>query len=249
MLACIIIASAIPAFILMTYNYICFENPLSIAHFHHSYDQTKHSLKTWFVFQQSIIQNYRLLFGAPVEIVQKKDLMGLLTSSPFLLFIFLSIPLFIRKKIKITLEHWTALAGFAFVMFIASSISKPYGGWDRDYRYFCIAVPLLAPLLATVIKWTIQGTNGIVSQKRKIAVMTIFSFPVLYSISKQLDHIRHIPQKQYLTHFINFEAAIINMGLFLILFTFLGLLVYFFMCKINSKNSKYKHFARGSTKT
>jgi hypothetical protein len=246
---CIIIASAIPAAILLTYNYICFDNPLSIAHFYHSRDHTKHSIKTLFVFQQSIIQNYRLLFGAPVEIVQRKDLMGLLTSSPFLLFIFLSIPLFIRKKIKITPENWTAFAGFACVMFFASSISNPYGGWDRDYRYFCIAVPLLAPLLATVIKWIIQGSNGIVSQKRKIVVMTIFSFPVLYSISKQLDHIRHIPQKKYPTHFINFEAAIINIGLFFILFVFLGWLAYLLIRKMNSKKSKYKHFVRGPTQT
>lgn len=244
--ACIIIASAIPAAILLAYNYICFDNPLSIAHFYHSRDYTKHSVKTLFIFQQSIIQNYRLLFGAPVEIVQKKDLMGLLTSSPFLLFIFLSIPLLIRKKIEITPEHWTVLAGFACVMFIASSISKPYGGWDRDYRYFCMAVPLLAPLLATVITWTIKGTKGIVSQKRKIVVMVIFIFPLLFSISNQLDHIRHIPQKKYPTHFINFEAAIINMGLFLFLFTFLGLLVYFFIRKTNSKSPSYKHFGKGT---
>lgn len=244
-LSCIIIATIIPAAILLAYNYTCFENPLSIAHFYHSVDYQNHSFKTLFVFKQSLIQIYRLFFGAPVEIVHKQNLMGLLPSSPFLIFIFLCIPFFIKKQIKISLEHWTAFTGFVCVMFFASSIFDPYGGWDRDYRYFCIVVPLLAPLLTIVLKRMLQAS---LSKQFKIVLLTVFCISVLYSISTQLIHIRHIFQEKYPSHFINFGAAIVNIGLFVVLFTFLTWPAYLLLRKLNLCRPNPMCFAKVSTK-
>jgi hypothetical protein len=185
----VVISGLVPMLALMYYNYVCFESPFSIAHFHHSSDT-------------------------------------MMSASPFLYFALLWIPLVLSGRNKLRGEHMVLLTAFCLILAGAASFWAPYGGWDRDYRYFLIAVPLLAPFLAKVLDFLLTGSNLPWVNIGRYLCLALFVLAIIVSITNQLHHVRHQMQMQYNTHFPNWEAALTNVSVAVLVIVLIGMVLY-----------------------
>ena len=208
-------AGLIPMLILMAYNFTCFESPFSIAHFHHSTDTRNHQVGTLFEFESFVKVLSNLFFGASRAEVGRQDITSLMNSSPFLYFVLGVIPLLFLQKLSLRAEHYVLLSAFCLLVLGAASFWAPYGGWDRDYRYFLAAVPLLAPFLGHTLDFLFESTDSVVIKVSKLVTLLAFAALACLSVSLQFKHIRHAMQVQYANPWMNWEAAITNMSLFI----------------------------------
>ncbi|MEH6587263.1 MAG: hypothetical protein V7720_11940 [Halioglobus sp.] len=213
-LAMTITAGLLPMLALMVYNWVCFESPFSLAHFHHSTDTANHQLGSLFKFenQGKVLQN--LFFGAPKEEVGRQDLTGLISASPFLIIILLPLINRLLKKEWPKAEIVTLASVIALIVLGASSFHSPYGGWDRDYRYFVVIVPLFAPFVAQALTLMFKPAENTIIRVAQWLLLVIFSYLAWLSISFHFQHIRHAMQVQYETPWINLQAALVNVSLF-----------------------------------
>lgn len=217
LLAGFVAAGAVPMIVLAVYNQVCFESPFSIAHFHHATFAETRELNTLFVFTPTPAVLWRLLFGASKEVVGRNDLLGLVNGSPFVLLGLAVMPLAALGKVRVRTELYVLLAGFALVAVFAAANWSPYGGWDRDYRFFLIVVPLLSPFVALPLEWLLRDRGrGGRALFCGIAV-GLFGLLVLYSVRVQFAHIRHYPQVQFPNPLVNLSAALVNVGLIALL--------------------------------
>lgn len=208
-------AGLLPMIVLMIYNWTCFNSPFSIAHFHHAVDTSNHELGTLLRFDHALVAANNLLFGAPKSEVGRQDLVGLFSSSPFLYFalIFPLIAGFGYRRI--TSEHCVLIASIILLILGGASVFAPYGGWDRDYRYFLAAIPLFAPFIGVVLDFLVdRGTGRIITYIKYLALI-VFIALYLVSVRYQTAHIRHEGQIQYSHLLVNYEAALLNVSLFL----------------------------------
>ena len=207
------IAGLLPMFVLMTYNFVCFGDALSIAHFHHATDTSNHSLNTLLRFEGAAKAGVNLLFGATREEVGRQDLLGLFSHSPFLMLLAIYPVLLARRIVVFSMDSAVILASILLLIFGGSSIWAPYGGWDRDYRYFMVAIPLFAPFLAQCIQWLLSFSTSVVTSISKafIGFMTVIGCVI--SARNQLDHVRHAAQIQYNETLVNLDAAIWNVSM------------------------------------
>ena len=201
--------------VLMAYNFTCFDSPFSIAHFHHSTDARNHQMDTLFEFDNFLKVLSNLMFGADKLEVGRQDITSLMHSSPFLYFALGAIPLVFSRKLQLRAEHWVLLAAFCLLLLGAASFWAPYGGWDRDYRYFLVAVPLLAPFLGHTLDYLFELSGPVFNNLSKLLGSLLFAALACLSIYWQFKHIRHAMQTQYASHWVNCEAAIQNVTLFL----------------------------------
>jgi hypothetical protein len=213
-LAAVMIAGLLPMAVLMLYNWVCFDSPFSLAHFHHSTDTANHQLSTLFQPERilGVLQN--LLLGAPREEVGRQDLTGLLSSSPFLLIVLIPLIRGVFNRSKPKPETLVLAASIVLIMLGASSFHSPYGGWDRDYRYFLVIVPLLAPFIAGGLAMMITTTeNKLVRAAQGLAVAAS-GYLLWISVSFHFQHVRHAAQIPYPTPWINLPASLVNVSLF-----------------------------------
>jgi hypothetical protein len=222
----VVISGLVPMLALMYYNYVCFESPFSIAHFHHSSDTRNHEFRTMFKLESALKVLTNLLFGAPKSEVGRQDITGLMSASPFLYFALLWIPLVLSGRNKLRGEHMVLLTAFCLILAGAASFWAPYGGWDRDYRYFLIAVPLLAPFLAKVLDFLLTGSNLPWVNIGRYLCLALFVLAIIVSITNQLHHVRHKMQAQYNTHFPNWEAALTNVSVAVLVIVLIGMVLY-----------------------
>ncbi len=232
-LAKLSLAGIVPMLALMIYNWICFDSPFSIAHFHHASDAQNHELGTLLRFDHTLSAAKNLLFGAPKSVVGRQDMVGLFSSSPFLYFVLLFPLLAILGYRQVTLEHWVLAVSILLLILGGASVFAPYGGWDRDYRYFLVAIPLFGPFLGSVLDVLFEKNNEWMGRCIKYLALFGFSALCILSLRDQLAHIRHPGQIQYTHLLVNYDAAIVNVSLFfgfmvvtflmsLILFRFFG---------------------------
>ncbi|MEP5567142.1 MAG: hypothetical protein ABJN62_04850 [Halioglobus sp.] len=220
-----ILAGVLPMSVLMLYNWICFESPFSLAHFHHSTDTANHSLSSLFQFERVREVLVNLLFGAPKEEVGRQDLTGLISSSPFLIIIAVPLIVLLKNQQWPKAETVVTTSAILLVMLGAASFHSPYGGWDRDYRYFLAVVPLCAPLLASGLTLvTVQPVSSVAKAGKWLALI-VFSYLFWVSAEFQFHHIRHASQVQYPTPWINQHAALFNVSLLWIYLAALMLLL------------------------
>ena len=174
-------------------------------------------MNTLFVFTPTPAVLWRLLFGASKEVVGRNDLLGLVNGSPFVLLGLAVLPLAVLGKLRVRTELYVLLAGFALVAVLAASNWSPYGGWDRDYRYFLMVVPLLSPFVALALEWLVldRGRGGRALFCR--FAVGLFGLLVVYSVRVQFAHIRHYPQVQFPNPLVNLSAALVNVGLIALL--------------------------------
>ena len=208
--------SMIPASILLIYNSVNFDNPFSIAPFHHGSDFFNHTFKTMFVPGQSIVVFLKLLFSLNVN--------SLFISSPILFFILMFVPLVKKDKKLVNLELFICLTSFLIIGLAASGFKSPFGGYDKDYRYFLSGVPLLAPFFAICLR---ECTNFIQNKFTKKGIFIYWILVGLILVKSFLFQFNHIRHKGYIslqTHFSNimpaFQNFIILGGLFISLFLF-----------------------------
>ena len=212
-----ICAGLLPMSVLMSYNTICFDSPFSIAHFHHASDPQNHQLNSLLRVEQSWNAALNLLFGAPRSEVGRQDLVGLFSSSPFL-WITLLFPWAIATGEHGRRSEYLVLAACISLLVIgASSVFAPYGGWDRDYRYFAAMLPLLAPFLGCVLQALLRPSTSVPWNAVRIALLAGCAGLLILSIGNQLQHLRHPAQVQYPALLVNLEPALVNVSLFLAL--------------------------------
>lgn len=211
------IAGFLPMLVLMAYNWTCFDSPFSIAHFHHASDAQNHELSTLLRFNQTWAAAKNLLFGAPRSEVGRQDLTGLFSASPFLYFAFIFLLLIATKYCRINAEYFLLIACIVLAMLGGASVFAPYGGWDRDYRYFVAVMPLFAPFIGVVLDFLLDRGNGRVFPYLKYLALAFFLGLLFVSTRQQFAHIRHESQIQYTHLLVNYEAALVNVSLFLVL--------------------------------
>jgi hypothetical protein len=114
-------------------------------------------------------------------------------------------------------EYFLLIACIVLVMLGGASVFAPYGGWDRDYRYFVAVMPLFAPFIGAVLDFLLDKGNGRVFSYLKYLALALFLGLLLLSTRQQFAHIRHESQIQYTHLLINYEAALVNVSLFLVL--------------------------------
>lgn len=226
-IAAIVVAGITPMFILMAYNWVCFGSVFSIAHFHHATDVANHHLGTLLRFEGTLVATGNLLFGAPEAEVGRQDLLGLFSASPFLYFSLLAIPLAILGMRKFSKEDLVLFASIVLLILGGASVFAPYGGWDRDYRYFLAAIPLFAPSIGYVLDYLLQLAGKRFAGGLKYSAIAVFVVLVVVSIQAQVAHVRHPGQAQYPSLFINYQAALINVSLFFGFVISAGLLLIF----------------------
>ncbi len=221
-----ILAGLFPLGLLATYNTVCFNSPFSLAHFHHSEDVANHSLSTLFNFQRvgEVLGNFML--GAPRAEVGKQDLTGLLTTSPFLLACLL--PVFSGSfRSRGSSAAALTLAGAILLVIIgAAGVFAPYGGWDRDYRYFVAILPLCAPFLALALADLLAMPHSWPARTGQGLGFALLFAGWVYAVIFQLGHVRHSLQPQYPTHWVNLQAAAINVSLAWLYFTLIACLLW-----------------------
>jgi hypothetical protein len=223
-IAGVVLAGLVPMSLLMTYNYICFDSPLSIAHFHHSHDKANHEISTLLRFDKASSAAINLLFGAPKSEVGRQDLTGLFSSSPFLYFAFFYPCLLVAGYRKPSAEHLTLFCCMVLLIVGGASVWDPYGGWDRDYRYFVVIAPLFTPFLGTVLDFLFERHSRHSVNFVKYAAILMFVGLFYVSVTHQLAHVRHAVQIQAPSILINTGPALVNVTLFLgLLFTLIAL--------------------------
>ena len=211
----VVVAGLMPMSVLMMYNWVCFDSPFVLAHFHHSHDTANHEITTLLRLDQSLGVAGNLLFGAPESEVGRKDLVGLFSASPFLYSLAL-FPLLVAKRYsKFTAEHAVLAVSVILLMLGASSVWEPYGGWDRDYRYFVVAVPLLAPFVGAVLDFLLHAAPGVFYRSIKYLAILAFFGLCYISVKNQLAHVRHELQVQPPHLLINYDSSLVNVSLLL----------------------------------
>jgi len=233
----VFVAGFIPMVVLMLYNWTCFDSPVSIAHFHHATDTQNHDIGTLLRFDHALTAATNLLFGATKAEVGRQDLVSLFSSSPFMYFTLAFFLLVAVGYHRFTTKHFVLITSIILLTLGGSSVFAPYGGWDRDYRYFMAIIPLFAPLLGVVLDFLVNNAHGRVIMSAKYLVLLIFMWLLFLSVKNQVAHIRHDGQIQYTHLFVNYEAALVNVSLFLALvggvITFTVLLPRAFTCVVN----------------
>ncbi len=208
-----LLAGALPMGMLGIYNVVCFDSPFSLAHFHHSVDTANHKLGTLFNFERlgTVLGNF--LFGASKAEVGKQDLTGLIVTSPFLLACLL--PLFSGKLRErgVRGEAATLAACILLVVVGAAGVFAPYGGWDRDYRYFVAILPLCAPLLALAVDTLLDLRRKRFGGACCVVGLALLGAAWAYAAHFQFGHVRHAMQAPFPTPWINLRPALVNVSL------------------------------------
>jgi len=205
-LSYVFMLSMIPASILLAYNTLNFDNPFSIAHFHHGSDFYNHSFKTMFVPTQSIVVFLHLLFSL--------NLTSLFMSSPILLLVFTFVPLVRMDRKLVNAELLTCLCSFLIIGFAVSSFKSPFGGYDEDYRYFLTVVPLLSPIFAVCLKKSTNFIQNKFTTKGVLIYWILLGVLVITSFLFQFNHIRHKGYVSLQAHFSNIMPAFQNFIIF-----------------------------------
>ncbi|TXS96655.1 hypothetical protein FV139_04050 [Parahaliea maris] len=230
-------AAMIPMAVLMVYNWVCFDSPFSIAHFHHSTDAANHQLSTLLRVSHSFDAAINLFFGAPKAEVGRQDLVGLFSHSPFLLLCLALAPLAVPGW-RYKAEGVVLLAAFLLLVAGGASVFAPYGGWDRDYRYFVAGVPLLAPLVALVLDFLGRLHRGRAAALARVAVVGLILVLFLYSVRLQFEHLRHPGQIPYDSLWVNLGASFQNVGVALALVLLLMGVIYFAYSKFSGRSDR-----------
>ena len=112
-------------------------------------------------------------------------------------------------------EHCVLIVSIILLILGGASVFAPYGGWDRDYRYFLAAVPLFAPFLGAVLDFLLDNASDRRIIYVRYSILAVFVLLCAASFRFQFAHIRHEGQIQYSNLFVNYEAALVNISLFL----------------------------------
>ncbi|HCE43003.1 MAG TPA: hypothetical protein DET40_05610 [Lentisphaeria bacterium] len=205
-----LVSGMIPATLLMSYNYMNFGSPFSLAQFHHSTYVFYHDAGAIF-FGTDFLTNARtLLFYSPKYVT-------LFGGSIFLVIIFL-LP-FTYHALKKTPgpEHILFLSGFLIASVSIFSYTLCTGGLDLNYRHMLFAVPLLSPLVAEVFS-SIEELSARFNRKHAyVLFILIFFIALLYSFQFQLRHLRSFFQARHEFLSYNITSAVNNCSFFMFL--------------------------------
>jgi hypothetical protein len=224
-IAVFLVSGAIPAIILMSYNYINFGGFFSLAQFHHSTYVFYHNFGSIF-FGTDFLYNARtLLFCSPKyvtladgTVALSPEYVTLFGGSVFLLFAFLLPFTYPVLKKKPSAELVFFLAGFIFSAAGIFSYTLCTGGIDLNYRHMLFAVPLLAPVVAEVFASVEELSLRFKSKYAYALFILMFVMTFAYSLIFQIRHLRSSFQLRHEITAYNFTSAVNNCSYFMLLF-------------------------------
>jgi hypothetical protein len=200
-IAAVIVSGAIPAIPFLTYNYVNFDNPFSIAQFHQaSYDYFQNPLDIFSISRFPLMAKQVLFYD--------RGFVSLLTSSPIYLLVPLAAIPFVRKAIA-----WNAKYGLALVALVVSILPATTfsgdSGYDYDHRQMLFGLPFLMLFLVVFVNYLYSRFKG-VRDPRSIVVTLILLALAFRGWTVHFAHIRHAEQFVFKTPFINAGAALRN---------------------------------------
>ena len=219
-----LVSGLIPAVLLMSYNYMNFGSPFSLAQFHHSTYVFYHDFGSIF-FGTDFLTNARsLLFCSPKyailsdgSAVLSPGYVTLFGGSIFLVFIFLLPFAYLILKKRPSPEHVLFLSGFILSAASIFSYTLCTGGIDLNYRHMLFAVPLLAPIVAEVFA-SVEGLSLRFNRKYAHSLFAlIFIMTLIYSSLFQLRHLRSPFQAHHEIIAYNIASAVNNCSYFMLL--------------------------------
>jgi hypothetical protein len=194
-------SAAIPAIPFLVYNYVNFDNPLSIAHFHHT--SFNYFQNPGDIFKLS---RFPLMFKQVV--LYAPGFTSLLASSPYYLLGFLAAIAFARGRPKWNAKHSLALAALAVSIIPATTFSGD-SGYDYDYRQMLFGLPFAMIFVAISVNYIYAGLKSIRDPRCLAASLGLVGLAVRGWIVN-FEHIRHVGQFQFPTPFVNAGPALRN---------------------------------------
>jgi hypothetical protein len=200
-IAAFVVSGAIPAIPFLTYNYVNFDNPFSIAHFHQaSFDYFQNPL--------DIFSLHRFPLMAKQVLFLDRGFTSLFTSSPYYLLVPLAAIPFLRREIAWNAKYSLALAALVASIVPATTFSGD-SGYDRDYRQMLFGLPFLMLFLVVFLDHVYSKSKGL-SDPRSIVTTVIVLALAFRGWTAQFAHIRHNAQYVFDTSFMNTGAVLHN---------------------------------------